>query len=180
MYTLSTRINEIPPLFCQLNVLQNTPANEYLYWKEQARWIRFEEQAEKVCGRWSKPHVASIPQMAIENLRNLMFDATIMLDLNLTNLVDITACVADSLEPFFDHSKRDVQLFMNILRLPHYHHHLSDSEIARRQTSMAKLSGSLSLVDLQNLNQTGQYMTGHVVNTEENSKLRRKVNLKVI
>ncbi len=178
MYTLSTCVNEIPPLFCQLDVLENTPANEYLCWKEQARWIRFEEQAEKVCGRWSKPHVASIPQTAIENLRNLLYDGTIMFDLNLTSLVDITAYVADSLKPFFDHSKRDVQLFMNILRLPHYHHHLPDFDIAKSQTSIANLSATLSLVDLQNLDQGGQHVTASSVDTKENSKFRRKVNRK--
>jgi hypothetical protein len=69
---------EIPPLFVQVDKLEKHDSEEYFYWKEKARWIRFEEQAEGVLGRWSKPHVATLPQTSLDDLKRLLLNGTLM------------------------------------------------------------------------------------------------------
>ena len=80
---------EIPPLFVQLDKLEKNEKDQYFYWKEKARWIRFEEQAEDVLGRWSKPHVATIPQTAINDLKALLAEGTLLYDVMLNDMKDI-------------------------------------------------------------------------------------------
>jgi solute carrier family 4 (anion exchanger) protein 1 len=172
MHVISTWVDEIPQLFCQLNLLQKIQVNEYLGWKEQARWIRFEEQAEEVAGRWSKPHVASIPQTAIEDLKNLMHDGIIELDSNLSNMRDISASIAESVDSFFD-NEHDRHLFANILRLPHYHHHTKDFKNAKNQSNLASISIASSIADTQDIERLIQPEEAN-----ENAKLRRNVNPK--
>jgi hypothetical protein len=58
------------------------------------RWIRFEEQAEDVLGRWSKPHVATIPHTAIYDLRDLLINGKMILDVLLTNIKEIAGKLA--------------------------------------------------------------------------------------
>ena len=69
-FKLSLSVDENPPLFVQLDQL--TIEKENSFWKEKARYVRFEEQAENVLGRWSKPHVATIPQTAVDELKELL------------------------------------------------------------------------------------------------------------
>ncbi|CAF1652517.1 unnamed protein product, partial [Didymodactylos carnosus] len=80
-----SRITEdtVPQLFCQLDVLRKTD-EEYSYWKEKARWVRFEEIAENVLGRWSKPHVATLMQTALLDLKKYLTSDTSVVILNLT------------------------------------------------------------------------------------------------
>ena len=90
LYKMSLTVNEIPPLFCELDELsQSHVTHEYECWKEKARWIRFEEQAEDVLGRWSKPHVATLPHTSIDDLKDLIKNGVVMLDLLLTDMRDI-------------------------------------------------------------------------------------------
>ena len=87
LYKMSLSVSEIPPLFVQLDQLEI--GNEYYFWKEKARWIRFEEQAEDVLGRWSKPHVATIPQTALDELKDLLIDGKMIFDVLLTDMKEI-------------------------------------------------------------------------------------------
>ena len=87
LYKMSLSVSEIPPLFVQLDQLEI--GNEYYFWKEKARWIRFEEQAEDVLGRWSKPHVATIPQTALDELKELLTDGKMIFDVLLTDMKEI-------------------------------------------------------------------------------------------
>ena len=87
---MSLTVSEIPPLFCELDELCHSHVNnKYECWKEKARWIRFEEQAEDVLGRWSKPHVATLPHTSIDELKDLIKNGLVMLDLLLTDMRDI-------------------------------------------------------------------------------------------
>ena len=43
-------------------------------------WVRFEEIAENVLGRWSKPHVATLMQTALLDLKNLISSGIILLN----------------------------------------------------------------------------------------------------
>ncbi len=83
---MSLSVNEIPPLFVQLDLLELQSDSEYLIWKEKARWIRFEEHAEDVMGRWSKPHVATLPQTALDELKELLADGKLLFDVLLTDM----------------------------------------------------------------------------------------------
>ena len=38
-------------------------------WMEQARWIKYEQNAEEEAGRWSKPHVSSLSFHSLIELR---------------------------------------------------------------------------------------------------------------
>jgi hypothetical protein len=42
-----------------------------------------------VLGRWSKPHVATIPQTAIDELKSLIRDGVIMIDIMLSDPKEI-------------------------------------------------------------------------------------------
>ena len=53
------------------------------------RWIRYEEQAEDVLGRWSKPHVATLPQTSIDELKSLLQDGKMMIDVLLSDIKEI-------------------------------------------------------------------------------------------
>ena len=76
--------------FVELDELCYDETNELIYWKEKARWIRFEEQTEDVPGRWSKPHVATLPHTAIDELGDLLVSNSVMLfDLMLADMKEI-------------------------------------------------------------------------------------------
>jgi hypothetical protein len=53
-------------------------------------WIRFEEIAETVLGRWSKPHVATLMQMALLDLKTLLQNGILLLDLPSNELSTIS------------------------------------------------------------------------------------------
>lgn len=43
--------------------------NQEMYWRETARWIKFEEDVEEDTARWGKPHVASLSFRSLLELR---------------------------------------------------------------------------------------------------------------
>ena len=94
LYKMSLSVSEIPPLFVQLDQLEI--GNEYYFWKEKARWIRFEEQAEDVLGRWSKPYVATIPQTALDELKELLTFGRMIFD---ASVVDMKSVAGKFLSP---------------------------------------------------------------------------------
>jgi len=49
-------------------------------------WIRFEEIAETVLGRWSKPHVATLMQTALLDLKNHLQNGVTLLDVSSNDL----------------------------------------------------------------------------------------------
>jgi hypothetical protein len=89
LYKMSLSVNEIPPLFVQLDQLEQKEDADTPTWNEKARWIRYEEQAEDVLGRWSKPHVATLAQTSIDELKHLLTDGKMMFDLLLTDMKEI-------------------------------------------------------------------------------------------
>lgn len=54
------------------------------------RWVRFEEIAENVLGRWSKPHVATLMQSALLDLKNLLQEGVILLNPTASDLPTIS------------------------------------------------------------------------------------------
>lgn len=58
-------------MFVELDELFVGDRNE-LEWREQARWIKFEEDVEEGAERWGKPHVASLSFHSLLDLRRCL------------------------------------------------------------------------------------------------------------
>jgi hypothetical protein len=120
MYKMEIVDGDIQPLFIQLDQLRQDN-DVYTGWEEKARWIRFEEQAETVLGRWSKPHVSTLLQLSIDQLNSLMSDGIILLDVLLKDSKQIADIFANQLLEYFN-DLDDAALFAELLCLPHLHH----------------------------------------------------------
>lgn len=56
-------------------------------------WVRFEEIAENVLGRWSKPHVATLMQSALIDLKILLQNGVILLDVPASEIPTISRII---------------------------------------------------------------------------------------
>lgn len=68
-----------------------------LEWKETARWIKFEEDVEEGGNRWSKPHVATLSLHSLFELRSLLLNGTVMLDMEAASLEQVADLVLDNM-----------------------------------------------------------------------------------
>ena len=84
------------------NVGSNNTHKSHLYRKEIHktsswfcffRWIKFEEDVEEGGNRWSKPHVATLSLHSLFELRSMLLNGTICLDMAASNLDDICELV---------------------------------------------------------------------------------------
>lgn len=66
-------------------------------WKETARWVKFEEDVEEGGNRWSKPHVATLSLHSLLELRCLLLNGSVMLDMEATTLEQIADLVCDNM-----------------------------------------------------------------------------------
>jgi len=53
------------------------------------RWVKFEEDVEEGGNRWSKPHVATLSLHSLFELRSMLLNGTICLDMSAYTLDDI-------------------------------------------------------------------------------------------
>ncbi|KAL1457400.1 hypothetical protein WDU94_007636 [Cyamophila willieti] len=72
------------PLFSEMEELVRN--GEEMEWKETARWIKFEEDVEEGGNRWSKPHVATLSLHSLFELRSLLLNGCVMLDVEASSL----------------------------------------------------------------------------------------------
>ncbi|XP_037814221.1 electroneutral sodium bicarbonate exchanger 1 isoform X10 [Lucilia sericata] len=79
------------PLFSEYLTL--VKEGDEIEWKETARWIKFEEDVEEGGNRWSKPHVATLSLHSLFELRSLLLNGTVILDMEANNL-DLIADLA--------------------------------------------------------------------------------------
>jgi len=84
------------PLFSEMEELTCNEDGE-TEWKETARWIKFEEDVEEGGNRWSKPHVATLSLHSLFELRSMLLNGTICLDMAATNLDDICELTLDNM-----------------------------------------------------------------------------------
>lgn len=75
--------HETRQLFCEMDELYSN-----LEWREAARWLKFEEDVE-LGGRWSKPHVATLPLHSLMELRNCLLHGLTLFDFAGENLPSI-------------------------------------------------------------------------------------------
>ncbi|XP_017766038.1 PREDICTED: electroneutral sodium bicarbonate exchanger 1 isoform X6 [Eufriesea mexicana] len=87
--------HESHPLFSEMEELVKD--GDEMEWKETARWIKFEEDVEEGGNRWSKPHVATLSLHALFELRSLLLNGTVMLDMEATSLEQIADLVLDNM-----------------------------------------------------------------------------------
>ena len=82
---------KIGSLFCQMNQLSVGPNKEQV-WLESARWLKFVEVVE-ASGRWSKPHVATLSNLGLIQLRRLLADGVLMLDCHEKTFEDLIGTI---------------------------------------------------------------------------------------
>ncbi|XP_055839109.1 sodium bicarbonate cotransporter 3 isoform X6 [Episyrphus balteatus] len=87
--------HESHPLFSEMEEL--VKEGDEIEWKETARWIKFEEDVEEGGNRWSKPHVATLSLHSLFELRSLIMNGTIILDMEASNLETIAELVCENM-----------------------------------------------------------------------------------
>ncbi|XP_069698390.1 sodium-driven chloride bicarbonate exchanger isoform X4 [Periplaneta americana] len=88
-------MHEPHPLFAEMGELVHD-GNE-MEWKETARWIKFEEDVEEGGNRWSKPHVATLTLHSLFELRSMLLNGTVMLDMEASSLEQVADLVLDNM-----------------------------------------------------------------------------------
>lgn len=69
----------------------------FIYYVLVNRWIKFEEDVEEGGNRWSKPHVATLSLHSLFELRSLLLNGTVMLDMEATSLEQIADLILDNM-----------------------------------------------------------------------------------
>ncbi|XP_071448217.1 electroneutral sodium bicarbonate exchanger 1 isoform X3 [Hetaerina americana] len=87
--------HEPHPLFSEMEELVKD--EDGMEWKETARWIKFEEDVEEGGNRWSKPHVATLSLHSLFELRSLLLNGILMLDMEASSLDQVTDLLIDAL-----------------------------------------------------------------------------------
>ncbi|XP_076345016.1 band 3 anion transport protein-like isoform X2 [Tachypleus tridentatus] len=83
-------------VFIQLDELVSND-NQYLEWRETARWIKYEENLEKDTNRWSKPHIAPLSFHSLLTLRKCLEHGILLLDLEENGLPDIAYRIVEAM-----------------------------------------------------------------------------------
>jgi hypothetical protein len=91
-------------------------------WKETARWVKFEEDVESG-GRWSKPYVATLSLHSLLELRNCLFNGSIILDMQADQLPTIIDMILDDMIANKSLSSEKRYIARNSLLLKHIHQH---------------------------------------------------------
>ncbi|KAL1494696.1 hypothetical protein ABEB36_010256 [Hypothenemus hampei] len=92
---LTDEKHESHPLFSEMEELFTE--GDDMEWKETARWIKFEEDVEEGGNRWSKPHVATLSLHSLFELRSLLLNGTVILDMDAATIEQIADLVIDML-----------------------------------------------------------------------------------
>ncbi|XP_050307572.1 electroneutral sodium bicarbonate exchanger 1 isoform X3 [Anthonomus grandis grandis] len=87
--------HESHPLFSEMEEL--FVDGDEMEWKETARWIKFEEDVEEGGNRWSKPHVATLSLHSLFELRSLILNGTVILDMDASSIEQIADLVIDNM-----------------------------------------------------------------------------------
>ncbi|XP_054282194.1 sodium bicarbonate cotransporter 3-like isoform X2 [Macrosteles quadrilineatus] len=85
--------HEVHPLFSEMEELFRE--DDCLEWRETARWIKFEEDVEEGGNRWSKPHVATLSLHSLFELRSLLLNGTVVLDMEACTLEQVADLTLD-------------------------------------------------------------------------------------
>ncbi|XP_050448373.1 electroneutral sodium bicarbonate exchanger 1 isoform X4 [Cataglyphis hispanica] len=133
--------HESHPLFAEMEELVKD--GDEMQWKETARWIKFEEDVEEGGNRWSKPHVATLSLHSLFELRSLLLNGTVMLDMEAASLEQIADLVLDNM---INKGVLSVELREKVkeaLLVKHRHQHER-----RKDNNMSKLPIIRSLAEI--------------------------------
>ncbi|KAI0980846.1 hypothetical protein GJ496_004461, partial [Pomphorhynchus laevis] len=89
-------------------------------WSESARWLKFEEDVEEG-GRWSKPHVATVPLHSLFELRNILKDCVVLFDVQAESFAEIVDKLLDTFRISHNLSDEAVNSCRNHLLYRHTH-----------------------------------------------------------
>lgn len=135
--------HESHPLFSEMEELVKE-GNE-IEWKETARWVKFEEDVEEGGDRWSKPHVATLSLHSLFELRSLLTNGTVLLDMEATNLEEIADLICDSM---VNSKTLPLELREKVREaLLRRHRHQHEKE-ARKKDNMSRLPIIRNLTDI--------------------------------
>lgn len=99
-----------------------TCKDKEVLWKETARWIKFEEDVEESAHRWGKPHIPCLNFYSVHDLKDILKQGNILLDLNESNLKDIAESVAEALISKGDLTEEEKNAFVSLLVTPRHQH----------------------------------------------------------
>lgn len=127
-------------------------------WKETARWVKFEEDVEEGGDRWSKPHVGTLSLHSLFELRSLLTNGTVMLDMEASNLEEIADLVCDNMVnagslPFATREK-----VREALLLRHRHQHERE---AKKRDNMSRLPIIRNLAEIGRNHSSSKSMLKH-------------------
>lgn len=94
-------------------------------------------------GRWSKPHVATIPQTALDELKLLIKDGKTMIDIMLADTKEIADAMANELLDYFTDLDQ-ARLFAELFCMPHQHHHEKRLRKSVSGANMVRMAASSS------------------------------------
>ncbi|ENN75910.1 hypothetical protein YQE_07552, partial [Dendroctonus ponderosae] len=113
--------HESHPLFSEMEEL--CVDGEDMEWKETARWIKFEEDVEEGGNRWSKPHVATLSLHSLFELRSLLLNGSVILDMEAASIEQIVDLVVDSMVSNNRLESSKEEIVKNALLKKHRHQH---------------------------------------------------------
>lgn len=127
--------HESHPLFSEMGELVRE--GDEVEWKETARWVKFEEDVEEGGDRWSKPHVATLSLHSLFELRSLLTNGTVMLDMEATNLEEIADLVCDNMVNAGSLPSGSREKVRETLLRRHRHQH--EREPKKKENNMSRL-----------------------------------------
>lgn len=134
--------HESHPLFSEMEEL--VKEGDEIEWKETARWVKFEEDVEEGGNRWSKPHVATLTLHSLFELRSLLLNGTVMLDMEAISLEQVADLVCDNMVNAGSLPLELSEKVKEALLRRHRHQH----EKERKKDSMRGLPIIRSLADI--------------------------------
>ena len=136
--------HESHPLFSEMEELVKD--GDEIEWKETARWVKFEEDVEEGGNRWSKPHVATLSLHSLFELRSLLTNGSVMLDMEATNLDEVSDLVCDNMVNSGALPIASKEKVREALLRRHRHQH--EREAKKRENNMSRLPIIRSLAEI--------------------------------
>lgn len=128
---------ESHPLFSEMEELVQD--GDELEWKETARWIKFEEDVEEGGNRWSKPHVATLSLHSLFELRSLLLNGTVLLDMEANSVEQVAELVIENMTNANALPINKMELVKDILLKRHRHQHQRKKHLLPTIRSFAEI-----------------------------------------
>ncbi|XP_013391628.2 sodium bicarbonate cotransporter 3-like [Lingula anatina] len=97
-------------------------------WMETARWVKFEEVLEPGGKRWSKPRVATLSYKYLKELKEIIHDGVVILDLDGSDLLEVSDMLVYRLMKSQYHGL-DHEKVIEVFLRKHHHPHEKRSKI---------------------------------------------------